>query len=110
MPAVLTTASTVGCGHDPGRVATASQAKLTVSGAAVLVVSSIAGKGVSGCGTVPSNSTKQCTSVMTVADGLASKLTAANAPVMLATVVGTTDGNPTGTLNSSGVQAKLTAS
>jgi hypothetical protein len=111
MPAVLTTTSTVGCGHDPGRVATASAAKLRVAGAAVLRVDSIAGKAVSGCPTPSSNSTKPCTAAVGVTGGIATKLTAAGAPVVLATITGTTDGvaTPPGLLKASGVQTKLTA-
>lgn len=110
MPAVLTTASTVGCGHDPGQVSTSSAAKLTVSGAAVLLQDSIAGKSVSGCGTTPSSSTSQCVTVSSVISGLAQKLTAGGAPVALATVVGLTDGVPPGALKTSNVQSKLTTS
>ena len=110
MPSVLTTASTVGCGHDPGQVATSSSAKLTVAGAPVLVQTSIVGRTVSACSTTPSNTTKKCTTVTSVAAGLAQKLTAGGAPVALATVQGLTDGVPPGPLNASGVQTKLTAS
>jgi hypothetical protein len=109
MPAVLTTASTVGCGHDPGSVATSSSAKLTVAGAPALVAASIVGKTVSGCSTPQTGSNKLCTSVTGVTSGLAGKLTAGGAPVVLSTLVGATDGAPPGTLNAKLVQSKLTA-
>jgi hypothetical protein len=109
MASVLTMESTVGCGHDPGKVATASTAMLTVAGSPVLLSDSIAGKTVSGCKTQQSSSTKPCTTVTAVTDGEATKLTVGGAPVMLSTLVGGTDGNPVGALNASNVQSKLTA-
>lgn len=109
MPAVLTSASTVGCGHDPGRVGTSSAAKLSVGSARVLLSDSIATKAVSVCSTPVSDKTQPCATVLTVASGTAAKLTAGGAPVVLATLAGTTDGKPPGTLNSSGTQTKLTA-
>ena len=109
MPAVLTTGSTVGCGHDPGRVTTSSSAKLTVKGEPVLLETSIVGKSVSGCSTAQSSSTSPCKSVVSLASGRATKLTAGGRPVVLSTLAGATDGVPAGPLKASGVQTKLTA-
>jgi hypothetical protein len=98
VPRVLTEASAVSCGHGPGQVQTASDAKLSVSGSAVLVQTSVVGKQVALCGTPPATSptSTPCATVQT-ATGQASKLTANGAPVLLETLTGTTDGVVSGT-------------
>lgn len=97
MAGVLTTASRVECGHS-GSVATTSSAKLTVGGSPVLIhPSSINGKSVAGCATLPSSDSSgpidvTCTSVSSVTAGAASKLTSGGQPVTLDTLAGATDG------------------
>ncbi len=115
MGAVLTTASKVACGHDPGKVATSATAKLKVNGNLVLLKSGIAGKSVSGCSTVtdPNTSTLQCSTVTSVTAGEATKLKAGGSPVMLDTLAGATNGTVSGTpqtkLSATASQTKLTA-
>jgi hypothetical protein len=109
MPAVLTTGSTVGCGHSPGKVSTSSTAKLRVGTDAVLIETSIKGKSVSSCSTQTTDKTSPCKTVSSVASGLATKLTAGGKPVALATIVGVTDGVPPGSLSATAAQTKLTA-
>jgi len=109
MPKVLTEASTVGCGHGPGKVGVSGSGKLTVSQKSVLLKSGIDGKGVSACATQPSNSTQPCATASVIA-GEASKLTIGGKPVMLDTLLsGTTDGKPPGKLTAAAGQNKLTA-
>jgi hypothetical protein len=121
MASVLTLASDVGCAHSPGKVATSSSAKLQVGGSAVLLKDGIDGKGISGCGTVPSKDSNgvdvnlQCTKVDSVSSGEASKLNADGKPVMLDTLAGNTDGTvnyvkPVAGLQGAAKQTFLTAS
>jgi hypothetical protein len=100
MPAVVTQASTVTCGHG-GTVITAGSPKLTVDGSPVLVAAGIVGKPLpvlpapGHCLTPTSSSpvSKPCASVLTVTTpSLATKLFVSGAPVALATLKGTTDG------------------
>lgn len=100
MPKVLTTSSTVGCGHLPpppgaGVVQVQSTAKLRVATAPVLLLAGINGKPVATgtCGIVPSQGNIKCLKVSAVTAGMATKLTVGGLPVMLAeTLAGTTDG------------------
>jgi hypothetical protein len=96
MPQVLTTTTTVTCGHSPpgspatpGTVAVRSSAKLRV-GAPVLQEPGIVLMQVSGC-PLPAN--VQCHRVVTVTKGRA-KLRVGGLPVMLSSLTGTTDGTP----------------
>jgi hypothetical protein len=97
MPAVLTTASAVECDHG-GSVATSSSAKLSVDGNPVLVYpSSVMGKAVAGCTTVPASDSSgtthiTCTAVGPVTPGSANKLTVGGQPVALDTLGGETNG------------------
>ena len=104
MPNVLTTSSTVGCGHLPpppgsGVVQVQSTAKLRVAGAPVLLVDSIANKPVTTgtCGIVVSQTNVKCTKVAAVTAGAATKLTVGKNPVVLDTTLkGSTDGTLAG--------------
>ncbi len=114
MSKVITTASTVRCGalsggQHGGTVATTSDARLTVGGAAVVAADGVAGKSVSGCQTPSTNSSQPCKNVLVVSGGLASKLTVGGRPVVLADVAGSSDGVPPGTLAADAAQDKLTA-
>ncbi len=112
MAKVLTTASTVECGHT-GIVTTVSTAKLSVNRAPVLTTASIAGKAISGCVTVPPPQTnKPCTLATAVSAGQAVKLTVGRQPVMLDTLAGTTDGVSSvkpPALSATAAQTKLSA-
>jgi hypothetical protein len=132
MSGVLTTASTVTCGHGAGKVQTSSSAKLKVNGAPVLLKSSIDRRSVSGCVTPvaddPSPAGRPCTAVTSapavppappplppgVTAGEATKLKAGGQPVMLDTLKGSTNGmvaktSPQPTLAGTAGQTKLTA-
>jgi hypothetical protein len=113
MAGVLTTGSSVRCGHG-GTVRVSSSAKLSVAGQKVLVADGIDGKSVSTCGTPTTDKSKACTSVIKTTAGAATKLTAGSMPVYLDTLAGTTDGVVGGTtpqtlLAASAGQSKLTA-
>jgi hypothetical protein len=134
MSGVLTTASSVTCGHAPGAVQTSSNAKLTVGGNPVLLKSSIDRQPVSGCVTPPATDASgptagPCTFVTGdpyvpapppaagspgVTAGEAQKLTANGNPVMLDTLAGKTNGmvaktTPQTLLAATAGQSKLTA-
>lgn len=106
---VLTTASTVTCGHVPeplppppppgtppppvpGLVATSSEEKLKVEGHPVLVRASLLLKDVSNCPNTASGS--PCLHITTVLSGESAKLKAGGKPVMLDVIGLQTDGLP----------------
>ena len=107
MAKVLTTDSTIDCGHE-GTVGTSSSAKLRVDGAAVLVETGVAGKTIAGC-TQTGGPPTPCTAVAAISSGRATKLTAGGQPVMLDTLSGTTNGAPVGALSATAGQDRLTA-
>lgn len=140
---VLTTSSDVNCGHPsttppptPGKVQTKSTAKLKVNGDPVLLESSIAGKSISGCGTLPKKDNSgtdtdlPCSKVSAVPQmvpvapdpappaitaGRSTKLKVGEEPVMLDTLAGKTDGmvgklTPQTLLSGKAGKNKLTAS
>jgi hypothetical protein len=94
MAGVLTTASTVDCGHG-GKVETSGSAKLTVGGKGVLLEAGVTGMRVSAaCSTQdkPDAGMKKCTVVQAVSAGAARKLTVDGKPVLLEGLQGATDG------------------
>lgn len=125
MASVLTTNSTVTCGHS-GNVAVTSTQKLKVNNNSVLVRTSIEGKSIpatplpGSCQTQPASdpsgpTAKPCTKVSSVDHGEATKLKVNGQAVMLDTLSGTTDGmvaktTPQTLLSATAGQAKLTAS
>lgn len=123
MPRALTMASTVTCGHQippkVGGVQQASLAKLRVSGQPVLLESSVVGKPIPDCGTVPKAPpppglvSKPCSAVTAVAGGASLKLKVGGSPVLLDTLGGSTDGvvesQPQASLSGVANQSKLTA-
>ncbi len=112
MSGVLTTSSRVTCSSQ-GTVQTSSSAKLTVSGAPVLLANGIAGKSIALCAhpTSSSPTATPCTSVASLSGGMSSKLTAGGAPVVLDSVGGFGDSvNPIDTISAQAQQTKLTAS
>jgi hypothetical protein len=116
MAKVLTTDSSVTCGHK-GKVRTEGAKLLKVNGKPVLLESGVVRKAIPGppdpdaCTTVEDTSkgTKKCGSVQSLMAGQAKKLTVKGSPVLLDTLKGTTDGTPPGTLEVSVEHEKLTA-
>ena len=124
MPAVLTAAATVDCGHGgPVTIKSDPKNKLTVSGATVLTATALQGQPVNTAecsititgppppGTPISTRCKTCVSITSVN---ATKLTVHGTPVLLAPLTGTTDGmlsnvTPLSLLKATGVQTKLSA-
>src|SRR2546421_10615869 len=99
MAGVLTTESTVKCGHGSGKVSTKGTDKLTVNGKKALLKAGIMDKTVSGCGTMDKSDSsgtpldKACTKVYSVSTtGEAKKLTVGGRAVMLELNTGETDG------------------
>jgi hypothetical protein len=115
MAGVLTEESTVGCGHDPGKVATAGEARLTVNGHPVLTKQSVEGKAVTGCGIVldgTANNVK-CLTVTSVDKTEATRLRIGGKAVLVdllgGVTSGTKGGNPTKDLTATVGQTRLTA-
>jgi len=111
-PKVLTTDSTVTCGHKPsGAVALTSSAKLRVSGFSVLISAGVGPAIGAGC-LVSKQGDKACTLVTAVTTEKSTKLCANGVPVVVNTVTGTTDGTinaVVGALTVTKVQSKLVA-
>jgi hypothetical protein len=109
MPLVLTTSSQITCAHQ-APVSLSSAAKLSVSGARVLVLTDVVGAQVVGCTNPDSSSSKKCLTVA-AASGTALKLTVDGQPVVNDTLAGTSDGAPAPMPLSltSAAQTKLTA-
>jgi hypothetical protein len=113
MSEVLTDGDQIQCGHR-GTVAVSSTTKLTVSvgGIAhrVLVGDDVVGKPIPDCTTtVTPAGTRPCGSVVALTAGQAVKLTLGGKAAVLATVKGTTLGNPPANFAVVPVQRKLTA-
>ena len=108
--AVLTTDSTVTCGHSPfGKVTLTGTAKLQIGGLPVLVAAGV-GPGIGpGCLKVKQDDIP-CASVTKLTGGLSKKLCAGSGPVVLASLAGTTNGvisTVTGALTVTKAQSKL---
>lgn len=118
MPNVLTTQSTVACGHG-GTAAVVSSAKLAVNGMPVLLEAGVAGATIGACGTTPAADASgptaaPCSAVSTVDSGRAAKLTVDGAPVLLDSLTGSTNGmvaklTPQTLLTATAGQQKLSA-
>jgi hypothetical protein len=101
---VLTTSSTVDCGHG-GAVSVSGESKLKVAGSPVLLKAGIDSKPVAATCLLQDTSdssgplTIKCKTVTSVTAGEATKLKVSGSPVMLDTLAGGTDGMATkGTL------------
>jgi hypothetical protein len=107
MPFVLTETSKLVCTHQGTVQLTASQSKLTVSGAKVLVDGDLASAPVSGCLTVPdpNTGTVKCLMIASADGGVASKLTVQGKGVLLDNIQGQTNGTVGGTPQTWSVQA-----
>jgi hypothetical protein len=113
-PGVLTTDSTVTCGHTPfGTVIGRSDTKLRVAGSPVLVVDSLKPGTMIGAGcTASKQGDVPCASVKEVTKGPSTKLRAGGSSVMLSSLGGTTNGvinGVPGVLTVAKAQSKLAA-
>lgn len=116
MSLVITEKSSIVCAHVGTLKLAATQSKLTVAGAKVMVTGDLAGAPVSGCATVPdpNTSTLKCLAVASEEGGVATKLKVAGKGVLLESVKGKTNGTVGGTPQTWSVQnagqSKLKAS
>jgi hypothetical protein len=111
MPKVLTKGSSLTCAHQGTIKLTPSQTKLKVDGQAVLVDGDLVGATVSGCTTPTSQTSKPCSSVVSMMAGAALHLKVGGKGVLLDTAAGLTDGLPTNSWSvQSAGQTKLDAS
>jgi hypothetical protein len=116
MALVLTEQSTLDCAHAGKVKPTATQQKLKVAGAKVLVTGDLSGAPISACATPPdpNTSTLKCLTVLTATGGVATKLKVAGKGVLLQSVNGQTNGTVGGTPQTWSVidagQTKLKAS
>lgn len=92
MPYVLTAGSTLSCAHQGIVQLTASQSSLLVEGQSVLVQADLEGSPISGCTTPTSQTSKPCTTLLSMSVGAALHLKAGGMPVLLDTAAGNTDG------------------
>jgi hypothetical protein len=114
MAGVLTTDSTLACGHGATGSAGGSSAKLTVTGAKVLTSA-----GVSNWSFVPASCSQQvtqatpnnnpCSKMSSQSGGKSKKLTAGGSPVVLDSITGDTNGKPLTDVKVTVGQTKLTA-
>lgn len=93
MPKVLTENSDINCANQ-GSISPSGESKLVVSGGKVLVQGSVAGQSISGCATVANTNTgaKPCTTVSSVLNPPARKLTIGGTAALLSTLIGIADG------------------
>ena len=94
MPKVLTKGSLLTCAHQGTIQLNPSQSKLKVDGQAALVDGDLVGAAISGCTTPATNSSKPCTSVVSMIAGAALKLKVDGKGVLLEMANGQTDGLP----------------
>ena len=90
--ALITTGSQLACGHGGSVSLSSRQGKLTIDGKSVLLRSDLPGASVRGCGTVNSNTTKQCTTVVSVLGGASATVTVDGVAALTAAAQGLTDG------------------
>jgi hypothetical protein len=99
MPPIVTTGATITCIHGGQVMLTPRQTTVTIAGNPVLREGDLSGAPIVGCAQPPSPGTKPCTAVISTLPGSAStRVMAAGAPVLLATLSGITDGVPPGAL------------
>jgi hypothetical protein len=117
MRKVLTTQSTVTCGHrlppKTGTVQIASTAKLKVNGEPVLLRASVVGKNIPDCGIpVPPQGPQGnviCTKVLSVANAPQPKLKVNGDPVLVEPITGSTSGTVVNDPEQPSPQKKLAA-
>jgi hypothetical protein len=111
MSLVLTEKSTLVCAHHGTVKLTATQSKLTVAGAKVLVTGDLSSAPIPDCPIKPPPPTnKPCTAILTAVGGVSTRLKVGGKGVLLETVNGATDGTvtPTWSVQDAG-QSKLKA-
>jgi len=94
MSLVLTEKSSLACANQGSVGLTATQSKLSVAGAKVLVAGDLMNAPISHCTTVTNavTGTKQCTMIASAVGGVSAKLKVAGKGVLLDTISGMTDG------------------
>jgi hypothetical protein len=94
MSLVLTDKSSLTCANHGTVQLTATQSKLTVAGAKVVVTGDLTGALISNCITVTdaTKGTKQCMMIISAQGGVSAKLKVAGKGVLLDGITGTTDG------------------
>ena len=96
---VITTKASILCTHGGRVVITPRPGKALAELGTVLCEPDLVGASILGCTQAPSQSTKPCTSVIAMQPGSTSaKLAVGGRPAYLASLVGTTDGVPPGTV------------
>lgn len=107
MPLVITEQSSLACAHQGTVKPVASQAKLKVAGAAVLVTGDLKGKPISLCKTLPDavHGMAPCLAITSEEGGVASKLKVAGKAVLLETIKGQTNGTVSSTPQTWSVQS-----
>ena len=101
MTAPITTAAALLCGHS-GTISPSGNPRFTIGGLPVAVAGDVSGQVVSGCTTPPSSGpppTSPCGTVSTESGGQANRLRVGGKAVLMDSVGGSTDGNPTGTVS-----------
>ena len=97
MPRPLTLRAEIRCDHATGRVVqAAAQDLVRIGGSPVLVRGDALGRPVRGCVAIPP--LKPCLVTLTEGAGHSAHLFVRGAPVLLATLKGTTSGDPPGTV------------
>ena len=96
MPLVLTEKSSLVCANQGAVQLAATQSKLTVAGAKVLVTGDLTSAPISGCMIVPvpppGPVSAKCLAILSVVGGVSAKLKVAGKGVLLETARGTTSG------------------
>jgi len=94
MSLVLTEKSSLVCANQGAVRLNATQSKLLVAGAKVLVTGDLTGAPISRCMTVTDTNTgaKQCMTITSARGGVSTKLKVAGMGVLLDSITGTTDG------------------
>jgi hypothetical protein len=116
MSRVLTDKSSLVCANQGSVQLTATQSKLRVAGAQVLVTGDLSGAPISGCTTVTDTNTSsvQCLKIASVVGGVSTKLKVSGKGVLLESVKGQTAGTVGGLVQTWSVQSagqsKLTVS
>jgi hypothetical protein len=108
MSLVLTEKSSLACANQGTVQLTATQSKLTVAGAKVLVTGDLSGAPISGC-TTPTVSgpppSAPCLTITSAVGGVSAKLKVAGKGVLLETVKGQTSGTVAGVFQTWSVQS-----
>ena len=107
MSLVLTEKSSLACANQGTVQLTATQSKLTVAGAKVLVTGDQTSAPISGCTTVTSANAGnlQCATIASVGGGVSAKLKVAGKGVLLESVEGQTSGTVGGVVQTWSVQS-----